>query len=453
MSYAQAYRLTNQIASWLRSTGIKPGHTVALDMPVNLHLLFSQALFHEAAIGCQLPAGLSDSSSFIADWLISDSLSESHAAVNVITLDSALLKEIHSLTDKFILPLRYENDESICRIVFSSGTTGIPKPVAFSVDMIERRTPIATGFWMKTLPFMSFLDIGTISGFTTFYSSVMNGHTYLVPGNPTHNLQQINEHKVASIKASPSQIAELAREINLSGKEATTLEIIQSVGSILPSQVAKAARKATGAKIYNVYGSTETGVVTIRSEDSDDPFDAGTIVEGAQLQIVDTFDNPLSIGEVGVIRYQRAFQANGYFRDPDASTLAFKDGWFYPGDIGSLSADGQLRLAGRSSEIINAGGVKIDPAKVDEAAMEVTGVQDVAGFGCEDEMGVTQFVIAVVPGIDFDADRLIERLQAEFGSARPSTILTVDEIPRNVMGKPLRSQLATQYLKNRNSHS
>ena len=363
------------------------------------------------------------------------------------------MKEIHSLSDKFILPLRYESDESICRIVFSSGTTGIPKPVAFSVDMIERRTPIATGFWMNTLPFMSLLDIGTISGFTTFYSSVMNGHTYLVPGTPTHNLEQINKHKVTSIKASPSQIAELAREINLSGIETPTLEIIQSVGSILPSQVAKAARKATGAKIYNVYGSTETGVVTIRSEDSDDPFDAGKIVEGARLQIVDTFDNPLSIGEVGVIRYQRAFQANGYFRDPDASTLAFKDGWFYPGDIGSLSADGQLRLAGRSSEIINAGGVKIDPAKVDEAALEVTGVQDVAGFGCEDEMGVTQFVIAVVPGIDFNADRLIEKLQLEFGSARPSTILTVDEIPRNVMGKPLRSQLASQYLKNRNSHS
>mgnify|MGYP003353367339 CR=1 FL=1 len=58
----------------------------------------------------------------------------------------------------------------------------------------------------------------------------------------------------------------------------------------------------------------------------------------------------------------------GYFRDPEQTKAAFRDGWFYPGDLGTLTDDGRLRLAGRSSEIVNAGGVKVDPATLSAQA-------------------------------------------------------------------------------------
>jgi long-chain acyl-CoA synthetase len=205
--------------------------------------------------------------------------------------------------------------------------------------------------------------------------------------------------------------------------------------------VARAARAATGAEIHNLYGSTETGTVTRRPYDSDDPYDAGEITPGTDVEIVDGDDRPLPAGEVGLIRYRRHLQATEYHDDPVSSELAFRDGWFYPGDLGSL--DGQrLRLAGRASEIVNAGGVKIDPSRVDAIAIEQPGVLDAAGFATLDEMGMTQFALAVVTGEGFDPAMLTSTLTEVFGWARPSILVKVDAIPRNAMGKPLRRDLA-----------
>lgn len=434
-----------------RRVGIKPGDTVALDLPANLHLLFAQALFHEAAIGCQLPSGPAQSKSFKSDWLFSDTLSDSPWAMKVITVDSAFLKEVHGNSDDFIMPRRYSGPESVCRIIFSSGTTGQPKPIALTLEMLENRAAVAPEYWMHTPPFMTLLDISTASGFQTFYSSVIQGQTYLVPGTPSHNVSQIKRHNVASIKASPSQIIEMTKELERTGEETPSLEIIHTVGSVLSEKAAGAVRQATGAKIYNLYGSTECGILAKRFEDSNNPFDAGVPVSGAEIQIVDDSDKELPQGEIGTIRYKKSFQVQGYLNDIVATEEAYKDGWFYPGDTGSFSVEGHLILAGRTSELINAGGVKIDPAKVDEVAISLPGVLDVAGFGFENDLGMIDFALAVVPGFGFDSAQLIEKLSLDFGSVRPNVIWAIEKIPRNIMGKPLRAELAKAFSDSKSS--
>lgn len=449
MSFSSAYRLVNQLAATFRKIGIKPGDTVALDLPANLHLLFAQALFHEAAIGCQLPTGPAQNGNFTCDWLFSDSLTSSTWAKKVVKVDSALLKEVHANSDDFIMPRRYSEPESICRIVFSSGTTGQPKPIALTLEMIENRAAVAPGYWMHTPPFMTLLDLSTVSGFQTFYSSVIHGQTYLVPGSASHNVAQIKRHNVASIKASPWQITELTKELQRTGEELPSLEIIHNVGSTLPARAADAARATTGAKIYNLYGSTECGILTTRFEESNNPFDVGTLVSGAELQIVDELDCKLPDGQIGTIRYKKEFQVQSYLNDANSTEQSYRDGWFYPGDTGFISNEDTLILAGRTSEIINVGGVKIDPAAVDQVAVEISGVLDVAGFGYENELGMIEFALAVVTGENFDSELLIEKLKLEFGPARPQAIVILEEIPRNLMGKPLRSELARQYTEKR----
>ena len=448
MAYGDAFRYAKRLGALLRRVGVRPGDTVALDLPTGLHLLFLEALFHEAAVSCMVPAAGSSEHAFRADWLLSSRAAQSPLAQRTLLVDGAFLRRAEA--EPADLPAhRFASPDSLCRIMFSSGTTGFPKPIAFTVGMVEFRSVVGPGVWMRNPPFLSLLDLGTVSGFLTFHASVMRGQPYLLPGKAAHNIDQINLHRVASIKASPAQIAELVHELETTRASVPSLRCIQFAGTSLPAKVAKAARRVTGARIGNLYGSTEAGTVTVREEDSDDPFDAGCLVEGSQLQIVDDDDRVLPAGSVGRIRYRRPFQAEGYYRDPEATALWFRDGWFYPGDNGSLGPDGRLTLAGRTSEIVNAGGVKIDPARVDALASTHPGVVDAAGFACEDATGMTEFVLAVVPGEGFDASSLVRALVTAFGSARPSTIVTVEQVPRNPMGKPLRSELARLYAESR----
>ncbi|MFO1539410.1 MAG: class I adenylate-forming enzyme family protein [Chloroflexota bacterium] len=444
MTYGEAADAARRIAGELREIGVRPGDTVALDLPGGLHLVVLEALFHEAAIGWQQAPGASGADRLVPDWLITTTVRPATGARRTIVVDAPFLRRVGARSTA-IEPQAYPSPQAICRIVFSSGTTGYPKPVAFSIEMIEYRAVCAAGFWMRTPPFLSLLDVGTVSGFQAFYAAVMRGETYLVPGDPNHNVALIDLHEVASIKASPAQVAGLVDALATEGTKVPSLRIIQFAGSILPAPVAAAARRLTGAAIHNLYGSTETGTVAARYEDSDDPFDAGFVTEGTAVEIVDDADRVLPAGATGTIRYRRPLQATEYFRDPEASARVFRDGWFYPGDLGTLAADGRLRLAGRASEIVNAGGVKVDPARVDAAAAGLPGIRDAAAFAFVNRVGLMEVALAIVTGPTFDAATVVRRLRAELGSAAPSVLFTIDAIPRNRMGKPLRHELAALY--------
>lgn len=444
LTFEEVHRHATQIAGVMREIGVRPGDTVALELPTGMHLLFLEAVFHEAAISCMLQSVAANEDTFVADWLFSSAADSSRLARRTVPVDREFLQRVRAQrTD--IPALRYPSAQSICRVVFSSGTTGFPKPVAFTVEMIEYRARAAARFWMHTPPFMSLLDVGTVSGFQTFYSSVMRGVPYLVPGTAEHNLAQIQRHSVASIKASPAQIAALTEAVLRAQVKTESLRIVQFAGTSLPPPVARSARAAMGAQIHNLYGSTETGTISARYEDSDSPFDAGTVTPESEVQVVDDAHNPLPSGEVGIIRYRRPLQAVGYYQDPEATASSFRDGWFYPGDNGSLSSDGRLTLAGRTSEMVNAGGVKIDPARVDAFAAELTGIRDVAGFAHVNRTGMTEFILAIVCNEFFDSQRAVEELTHAFGTARPSVLFQVPSIPRNDMGKPLRQELALVY--------
>jgi acyl-coenzyme A synthetase/AMP-(fatty) acid ligase len=444
MTWSEGLTAATKVAAVMREIGVRPGDTVTLDLPPGLHLVFVAAIFHEAAVSSMLPPTLGAQTPFVSDWLFSRDAAESPLARRTVLVDRALMRRVED-SSPVIDQTPYPSAQSICRIVYSSGTTGHPKPVAFSVEMAEYRARAALGFWMHTTPFMSLLDVGTVSGFQSLYASMITGEPYLIPGEAEHNVDMLMRHGVASIKASPAQVAALVHELRRQPVALPSLKIIQCAGAILPAPVARAARETTGAVIHNLYGSTETGTVARRDTDSDDAYDVGTVTEESEVEIVGPDHGPVPVGSVGMVRYRRPLQATRYLNDPVATAESFRDGWFYPGDLGRLTHDGRLRLEGRASEIVNSGGTKIDPARVDAVAAEHPGVLDAAGFAHVDADGMTQFVLAVVPGDDFDAAGLVEALTEVFGTARPSVIATVTEIPRNPMGKPLRVELAGWY--------
>jgi len=173
---------------------------------------------------------------------------------------------------------------------------------------------------------------------------------------------------------------------------------------------------------------------------------AGTIVHSdVTIEIVDDKNLPVASGEVGIIRYRRSGMASGYYNNPAATTEFFKDGFFYPGDMGYLDSSGRLVLEGRSNEVINLGGVKMNPEVIDAIAMAQLGVIDCAAFSIPGPAGVEQLAIALVTDSDFSPENF-EKAMAKKSKYPLAAAFLVSAIARNENGKILRSQLSEQYL-------
>ena len=107
----------------------------------------------------------------------------------------------------------------------------------------------------------------------------------------------------------------------------------------------------------------------------------GRAVHGVEVQVVDEAHERLPPGEVGRLRYRSPGCATGFSLDPDASVEAFRDGWFYPGDLAQLDADGFLTLAGRAKDMIIRGGINIYPEEIEATLMAHPAVADAAVIG------------------------------------------------------------------------
>jgi acyl-CoA synthetase (AMP-forming)/AMP-acid ligase II len=168
-------------------------------------------------------------------------------------------------------------------------------------------------------------------------------------------------------------------------------------------------------------------------------------VFGVEVEIVDEEDRPLERGEVGILRYRGPGVATGYYRDEAASAETFRHGWFYPGDLATLDAQGFVTLKGRRKDMIIRAGINIYPPEVEAMLLAHPDVLDAAVVGRPSrEFGeeVTAFVRLRRPVPDSELLAWCAARLAPY--KRPREILAVDELPRNSAGKVLKAALASR---------
>ena len=441
---AEAVVSAKKLAYELRRLGVRAGDVVALDLPDQLSILFAEAVYHEAAISTSLPDGYSAEGVFAVDWLFSASATRTHARAQTVVVDTRFLQHVEQ--NPYGITPSTEPIETL-RIVFSSGTTGTPKAIALGREM-EVLLDAALPTWFASGPYVTLMDTATAPGFGEFYLSVKGGQPFLCVGGaaPADIVRLADQYSVRSLKGSAAQVAGVVAELEAQGRTLPKIETVIVGGTVMPPGLADRMRRAAdGCQILGNYGSTEAGTITARLYSSDDPYDAGHVVPGSELQIVDEDDRELPAGEVGVVRTRSAGMVNGYLGDERATRLAFRDGWFYPGDLGFVRPDGGLTLTGRQTEVLNAGGVKIDPNRIDHFAADFPKVRDACSFDYVSVTGLRQIGLAVVCDDDVDAQTLVAALTAEFGTAAPKLVARIDAIPRTATGKPLRRELSEQY--------
>src|ERR1700730_13092141 len=132
----------------------------------------------------------------------------------------------------------------------------------------------------------------------------------------------------------------------------------------------------------------------------------GYVTPGISVEIVDQAENALPAGQEGIVRIRSPYGVNAYMGDPVESAKAFRDGWFYPGDIGRLTPDKLLIIAGREKAVMNLGGDKVKPELVEEAIISFASIEQSGVFSVANELGIEELWALIVPRATWDEHAL-----------------------------------------------
>jgi acyl-coenzyme A synthetase/AMP-(fatty) acid ligase len=445
MSYSVFIDTVKRVAAKLRAEGLRPGQVVGLRLDAELQAVFVAAVLHEAAVSFAATRSILESYSENIDLVIAAESDWRGIAKKLIVIDEDWLAGLASI-NKNITAMPFESEDSLALLVFSSGTTGVPKGVEFSIADVYRRTQAASSNWMPSEPFFSELGLDTVSGIQTYYYCLLQGKTYFVPLDATNNVQVIQNAGIRSIKTSPAKLADLLQAAVNRNTHFTKLEQVQVAGGLLSPLTASKISEVSQAKLIYLYGSTEAGTVTRGIYDPSDPECVGQVVEGAEVRITDEAGREVPGGTAGELRMRTPYQARRYWKSGESGSTGFSDGWFIPGDTGVIERGLGLRITGRVDELVNAAGIKLNPAAIDSRLMGYRGVSDIASFGYTVPGEIQKSLgIAVVTRGGISMERLRDRVLEVVPEISDIVIIAVNEIPRNALGKPLRKTLAKNY--------
>ncbi|MDB5848734.1 MAG: AMP-dependent synthetase and ligase [Rhodoferax sp.] len=219
-------------------------------------------------------------------------------------------------------------------------------------------------------------------------------------------------------------------------------------GAAMPAEViAKFSARLPWVDQVHIWGMTETGPAGTVLAPWFLPRKAGCIgsaMRGCAVRVVDDAGQPLGQGATGEIEFSGPSMALGYFRNPEATALAFVDGWVRTGDIGRFDDEGHLHFVDRKKDIINRGGLKIASAAVEEVLYRFPGVAEAAVVAVP-HAGLGEDIAACVvarEGVALDLDALRQhciRQLADYQVPRQWHLL--EALPKNPMGKIMKRDL------------
>jgi len=346
-------------------------------------------------------------------------------------------------------------DEDVYNIIYSSGTTGEPKGIVHNHYIrMAYCTGFASSFRIK--PESVILHSGSLvfnGAFLTLMPAFYLGCTYvLMPSfDAGKMIDLMAEEKVTHVMTVPSQIIALLEEPDFDETYLPNLEMVCSVGAPLHLEHKDALARRLPNRFYELYGLTE-GFITVLDRDdfAAKPGSVGVPPPLYEMRIVDDEGNDLPPGEVGEITGRGPVTMPGYYKRPDLTAQAIKDGWLYSGDLGYVDEDGFLFLVDRKKDLLISGGVNVYPRDIEEVVIQHPAVTDVAVFGVPDDRWGEAPIAAVRldPQQTVATEALVEwvndRVNARFQKLKDVVIL--DHFPLSVAGKTLRRVIRDDYL-------
>ena len=339
-----------------------------------------------------------------------------------------------------------------CLVVRTSGTTGRPKVIEVThaqvVARVQRR--LASMALPKPLRMMSKVRVRALYGMQVALATLWEGGLRVEPAELDQVAAQVRKYAVSWLVTPPGVLEPVIASIKPGDGPFPSLKRLEVSGSILTERLATLASERLCPDIIVLYGATETGVVAQSRYDEIKAIKGavGRLVPDVEADIVDERGTPLPPGTEGILRIRAPGLATGYVGD-EAASRAFRDGWYYSGDVASLSTDGVLAVRGRADERLNIGGNKIAPEEIEAVVQEIPGIEDVAAFGVTlPSAGIERVAMAIVAGPGFDYEVCKAICRERLGLYTPDIVLRVRSIPRNENGKVERTTLARLAVEN-----
>jgi acyl-CoA synthetase (AMP-forming)/AMP-acid ligase II len=335
-------------------------------------------------------------------------------------------------------------------LVFSSGTTGLPKAVRHT----HASLCAAVRHWRDALG-LTARDRIQITTPPSHILGLLNIATALETGawlrlHRRFDLDRMLHHIEADritveMAVAPIALA-LASHPKLESYDLSSLRYIMWGATPVTPGVAEAVTRRTGVGWLPAYGASELPVMACNPIGRPRLDSAGRAVPGVSLRVVSLeTGTPLGPGVTGEIQARSDSLMAGYL-PAEATADAFCDGWYRTGDVGCLDADGWLRLTDRSKEMIKVRGFQVAPAEVEAVLHGHPAVADCAVFGIGDPADGEAVIAAVTADGPVDPAELIALVGGKLASyKRPSRVMLVDEIPRLPSGKVLRRVLKERY--------
>jgi long-chain acyl-CoA synthetase len=456
-----------RLASAFLAVGLQPGDRIALFMrnhPAYLEVLYGAWWAGLAVVPMNAKLHLREAQWILdhaqARWaFISPDVGEGlQAPDRTIDVTGPQYEALFSLPPS---PMAARAAQDLAWLFYTSGTTGKPKGVMLShrnlmtmgltycvdVDAIDPRdaivyaAPMSHGAGIYAIP------------------HVMAGARHVIPASGAFDPAEIFELARTigrlSMFAAPTIVKWLVDHAQASGADCAGFKTIVYGGAPMYAADIERAIRVMGPRFVQIYGQGESPmVITALSRaqigDTAHPRHAqrlasvGVAQTPVEVRVATPDGASLPAEEVGEVLVRGDTVMTGYWRDPDASTAALRDGWLFTGDMGSLDEDGFLTLKDRSKDVIISGGSNIYPREVEEVLLLAPGVAEVAVVGAFDPEWGEIVVAFVVPqsGQAIDTSVLDALCLEHIGRfKRPKRYEIVNGLPKNNYGKVLKRAL------------
>jgi acyl-CoA synthetase (AMP-forming)/AMP-acid ligase II len=447
VSYERLIAQMNNVARRALANGLKRGDVAALSVedPL-LHAVLMLGLTQLGIVTVSVgmhkpPAGLK------LDAVIKSTQYPHAQQARHIAMDHGWLMGNGAAVE--LSPCGGEASDEIARIVLTSGSTGDPKAVALTHQMVMARNARFEYVVGNRHPTCArvFMNMGLAAalGFQFLVYLLTRGGTMFFRGESMENtLRAFEIFRVEAMLATPVTLSQLLAVCDRHPSIDLHLDTIISGGSLLPRQLIERVRPRLCSHLITGYGSTETAISATAPAHRIAHIDgaAGYVTPGIRIEIVDEADRPVPGGTEGIVRVASEFGIDRYIDDPVESAKVFRDGWFYPGDLGSLNADNLLIISGRINDVLNAGGGKMAAEKVEAALLAFKGVKEAAVFMATSKLGVEEVWAAIVCGEKVDSEGLRAHCRPRMpGVFVPVHVVVLDSLPVNATGKIDRPRL------------
>lgn len=465
LSYAELDRLADEVSAGLASRGVAEGQVVVLALPSTVEYVV--AYLGAAKLGA-VTAGLNPSLAppermrlvelaepalVLTTEQLADGVPKGAPTAVVAVADSAdhVLRDLRE-PGGTVAPLP-EDPERPVAIVFTSGTTGMPKGAVFANRQLAAIRAMDTGDrWGgggHQIASTQFAHVGFMTKLPW----------YLAMGTTTHLLERwrardilhlVAEHRMAAVAAVAPQVALLLRVPEFDELDLSCVQSIIAGAGPSPPGLVREARERFEAPYSIRYSSTESGglgtLTALDAPDEEALYTVGRARPGIDLEIRDDEGRPVPQGETGEVCFRSGAVMSGYWNDPEATAATLRDGWLLTGDLGMIDDSGCLRLVGRRKEMFIRGGYNVFPMEVEAVLSAHPAVAEIAVSPRPDPV-MGEIGVAVVVPRDPAAPPTLEDLR-EYGKGRlatwklPEALRVVDSLPLTAMQKLDRRALA-----------